>query len=86
MLTLHFTLPFKTPVKAKDLQIEIYDPTYFVDFELAKDKPATLSARRQAASCRPEPREMTFEEGKRLAQNPPKRADNWGASSPTRSW
>ena len=53
VLTLNFTLPFKQPVKAKDLKIEIYDPTYFIDFELAKDAPASLSARRQTASSRP---------------------------------
>src|SRR3972149_3226992 len=32
VLTLHFTLPLKTPVKGKDLSIEVYDPSYFVDF------------------------------------------------------
>jgi ABC-type uncharacterized transport system substrate-binding protein len=42
-LTLHFTLPLKTAVTAKAVQIEIYDPTIFVDFEFAKDKPASLS-------------------------------------------
>jgi ABC-type uncharacterized transport system substrate-binding protein len=43
LLTLHFTLPFKTPVKAKkSLQIEVYDPTFFIDFAMAKDKPVTL--------------------------------------------
>ncbi len=41
-LTLHFTLPFKTPVKAKVLKIEIYDPTIFVDFEFAKGTPVRL--------------------------------------------
>ncbi len=39
VLTLHFLLPFKTPVKAKLLKIEVYDPTIFVDFAWAKDKP-----------------------------------------------
>lgn len=39
MLTLHFTLPFKTPVKAQVLDIEVFDPSYFVDFSLA-DKDA----------------------------------------------
>lgn len=39
MLTLYFTLPFKTPVKAQALDIEVFDPTYFVDFTLA-DKDA----------------------------------------------
>jgi ABC-type uncharacterized transport system substrate-binding protein len=42
-LTLHFTLPLKAPAAAKAIQIEIYDPTIFVDFEFARDKPAQLS-------------------------------------------
>ena len=42
-LTLHFTLPLKAPTAAKAMQVEIYDPTIFVDFEFAKDKPAALS-------------------------------------------
>ena len=41
-LTLHFVLPFKTPVAARRLQVEIYDPTIFVDFEPAKDTPVTV--------------------------------------------
>jgi ABC-type uncharacterized transport system substrate-binding protein len=39
ILTLNFTLPLKKPVKSRLLKIEIYDPTIFVDFEFAKDKP-----------------------------------------------
>jgi ABC-type uncharacterized transport system substrate-binding protein len=42
LLTLHFTLPLKSPVKPKTLQIEIYDGTYFVDFSLAKSEAAKL--------------------------------------------
>jgi len=42
-LTLHFTLPLKASATAKAMQIEIYDPTIFVDFEFAKDKPTLLS-------------------------------------------
>ncbi len=41
-MTLHFTLPFKAPVKAKSLQIEVYDPTFFIDFGMAKQDPVTL--------------------------------------------
>jgi ABC-type uncharacterized transport system substrate-binding protein len=41
-LTLHFTLPLKTPIKSKQLSVEIYDPTYFVDFSLAKQDPIKL--------------------------------------------
>jgi ABC-type uncharacterized transport system substrate-binding protein len=42
ILTLHFTLPFKTPQKAQDIQIEIYDPSYFVDFSFEKDNAVAL--------------------------------------------
>jgi ABC-type uncharacterized transport system substrate-binding protein len=42
LLTLHFTLALKTPVKAKTLQVDIYDSSYFVDFSLAKSEAATL--------------------------------------------
>ena len=42
VLTLHFTLPFKAPLKAKNRAIEIYDPTYFVDFALAEKDPVKL--------------------------------------------
>jgi len=41
-LVLHFTLPFKTPIKTKQLVVEIFDPTYFVDFALQKQNPVQL--------------------------------------------
>jgi ABC-type uncharacterized transport system substrate-binding protein len=40
IITLHFTLPVKTPFKSRQLSLEVYDPTYFVDFRLADDKDA----------------------------------------------
>lgn len=45
LLSLHFTLPFASPVlsEAKGLTISVYDPTYFIAFEPAKDKPARIS-------------------------------------------
>src|SRR5262245_739796 len=43
MLTLHFTLPLKTPVKVKDLALEIFDPIYFVSFNLAEKDAVTLA-------------------------------------------
>ena len=43
ILTLHFTLPFKTPVKAKDLRIDIYDPEFFVNFDFAEKEPVKLT-------------------------------------------
>src|SRR5262249_46432215 len=42
VLTLHFTLPLKTPVKAKDLTLEVYDREFFVDFSFAEKDPVKL--------------------------------------------
>jgi ABC-type uncharacterized transport system substrate-binding protein len=42
LLTLHFTLPFKTPMKAQSVDVEVYDGTYFVDFSFAEKDPARL--------------------------------------------
>ena len=36
VVTLHFTLPFKEPIAAKRLVIEIYDPEFFIDFGFAE--------------------------------------------------
>lgn len=41
-LVLHFTMPFKTPFKARQLALEIYDPSFFVDFGLEKKDPIRL--------------------------------------------
>jgi ABC-type uncharacterized transport system substrate-binding protein len=41
-LTLHFTLPLKTPVKPKQLVLEVFDPAFFIDFKLAERDPIKL--------------------------------------------
>jgi ABC-type uncharacterized transport system substrate-binding protein len=41
-LTLHFTLPLKTPVKPKQLVLEVFDPEFFIDFKLAEKDPIKL--------------------------------------------
>ncbi len=41
-LTLHFTLPFKTPFKTQALALEVFDPSYFIDFKLDEKDPITL--------------------------------------------
>ena len=41
-LTLHFTLPFKTPFKASRLAVEVFDPSYFIDFKMADKNPVRL--------------------------------------------
>ena len=42
LLTLHFTLPLKQPVQTKIVDLEIYDPLYFVAFEFDEKDPITL--------------------------------------------
>lgn len=41
-LTLHFTLPFKAPVKTPVLALEVFDPSYFIDFQLNEKDPVSL--------------------------------------------
>jgi ABC-type uncharacterized transport system substrate-binding protein len=41
-LTLYFTLPLKTPVKPKELVLEVFDPSFFIDFTLAEKNPIKL--------------------------------------------
>ncbi|MGC1465278.1 MAG: DUF1007 family protein [Pseudolabrys sp.] len=83
VLTLHFILPLKEPVRAKNLKVEIYDPTIFVDFAFGKDKP--VSAAGLPAQCKmtfERPREMTYAEGKALSNIPADEANTtmaWGA-------
>ena len=50
LLTLNFTLPLKAAVKSKSLQLEIYDPTYFVDFTFGEKDPVSLKG--APASCK----------------------------------
>jgi ABC-type uncharacterized transport system substrate-binding protein len=42
LLILHFTLPLKTPVKPKELTMEVFDPSFFVDFKFADKDPVRL--------------------------------------------
>src|SRR5580658_9232260 len=50
VLTLHFTLPFKTPVKARALDVEVYDPEFFIDFGFAeKDQVRLVNAPAQCS-------------------------------------
>jgi ABC-type uncharacterized transport system substrate-binding protein len=68
-LTLHFTLPLKVRAQPRTIQIEIYDPTIFVDFEFAKDQPVSLVG--SPSQCRLAlglPHEPTPSERQRLSQ------------------
>jgi ABC-type uncharacterized transport system substrate-binding protein len=82
ILTLNFDLPLKQPVKPKTLQIEIYDPTIFVDFEFAKSAPVKLDA--APAGCKMDvelPKEITYAQTQKLGEaffNALTSAQNWG--------
>ncbi len=45
-VTLHFTLPVKEGAaeKGRPFRVEVYDPSYFVAFEFAKEHPAKLTS------------------------------------------
>jgi len=83
LLTLHFLLPLKTPVKAQTLDLEVYDPTYFVDFALAKTDPVMLAG--APAACKltlGKPQEMSRDLARRLLEIPADQqipADSYGA-------
>ena len=49
LLTLYFTLPLKTPLKPKKLAVEVFDPSFFIDFQLADKEPVKLAG--APASC-----------------------------------
>jgi ABC-type uncharacterized transport system substrate-binding protein len=84
VMTLNFVLPLKQPVKAKELNVEVYDPSIFIDFQFSKDdnavkfvnKPANCSGKFEL------PRELTYQEQKALAQIPADQKNTsmtWGA-------
>jgi len=75
-LTLHFELPLKAPVKAKDVDIEVYDREYFVDFSLAEKEPIRLAG--APAQCKlsvGKPQEMGAALAQRLSQLGPDQRD-----------
>ena len=71
LLTLHFLLPLQTPAKAQSFDLEVFDPSYFVDFQIAeKDAVAMAGA---PAGCKltvGRPQEMTTEMARRLSEIP----------------
>lgn len=42
VLTLHFTLPLKNPVKPKQLMLEVFDRSFFIDFKMTDKDPVKL--------------------------------------------
>ena len=82
-LILHFTLMFKKPVKTKALDLEVYDPSYFVDFKFADKDAVKLTG--APAGCKASvlgPKDMSMAQGKTLSEslfNQPNSSQNWGA-------
>lgn len=66
-LTLHFTLPLKAPQKAKGVDLEIYDPSYFVDFSFGERDPFVLKNAPNA--CKVAVRKPTDQESAAKIQN-----------------
>jgi ABC-type uncharacterized transport system substrate-binding protein len=83
VLVLHFTLPLTAPVKAKSLGVEVYDPSYFVDFAFAEKDAVSLAG--APAACKlttTKPGEVGVAQGQRLGEaffNNLTASSNWGA-------
>jgi ABC-type uncharacterized transport system substrate-binding protein len=76
VLTLHFTLPLKTPVRAKDLTVEVYDREFFVDFSFAKkDSVKLVGAPSQCKLSVANPQEMNAALMQRLSELGPNQRD-----------
>ena len=72
VLTLHFLLPLKTPLEAKSVVLEVFDPSYFVDFALAEKDAVSLEQAPAGCEFRlDKPQEMTKEMAQKLAEIPP---------------
>ena len=67
LVTLTFTLPLKQPVKAdKAFTLQVYDPTYFVSFDFAKDGVAMTGAPSGCSVSLTQPTPLGESESKRL--------------------
>ena len=76
VLTLHFVLPLKAPVKAKALSLEIFDREFFVDFSFKDKEPAKLVG--APTGCKlvvGRPQDMGAELAQRLSQLGPDQRD-----------
>jgi ABC-type uncharacterized transport system substrate-binding protein len=66
-LTLKFTLPFKKPLAEKSFTVEVYDPSYFVDFGFAeKNAVALVGAPAQCKAAVEKPRKTGAAPGQQL--------------------
>jgi ABC-type uncharacterized transport system substrate-binding protein len=76
VLTLHFTLPLKSPVRAKELVVEVFDREFFVDFSFAEKAPAKLvGAPAQCKLTLGKPQEMDSSLSEQLSRLGPDQRD-----------
>jgi ABC-type uncharacterized transport system substrate-binding protein len=70
LVSLHFTLPLKTPEAVKTpFSFQVYDPTYFVAFGFEKNNPISLSGAPQGCSQSiVEPAPLLANEAKKLGE------------------
>lgn len=71
VITLHFTLPLETPLdpSTKGALIEVYDPSYFVAFGFAKERPVKIAGTANGCTAKldvPDP--VAAEEAKILGE------------------
>jgi ABC-type uncharacterized transport system substrate-binding protein len=81
-LTLHFTLPLKTPTRARNFEIKLYDPEFFIDFDFAENEPVSLvNAPTQCALTMEKPTEINFQSSQRLNRSfqPPEDSAGMGS-------
>lgn len=83
VLTLHFTLPLKQPAKPKTLVLEVYDPSYFVDFAYAeKDAVKLVGAPASCSLATVKLDDADLRQSKQVTEamfNDPNVLNNWGA-------
>lgn len=67
LVTLRFTLPLKAPASAgRALTMQVYDPTYFVSFDFAKDGVTLASAPSGCSLSVTQPKALDESESQRL--------------------
>jgi len=80
-LTLHFFLPLVAPAKAASFAIEVFDPEFFIDFELAQSDPIKLAGAPAACALavtrRPDPAGPL--QSQRLSEATFNQGSNYGA-------
>lgn len=64
LLTLHFTLPLQTPLKMTDktVEVDVYDPSFFVAFGFATEAPVKIAGAQSGCSAEIEKPDPNAEE------------------------